>query len=225
MTEEQQRIFARNVVHILTDRSEDLVADGFDPTDRISEGETLNDLAELQETKQHNAATVKSMLVSVARRAVRDAYKAASNVVKTMTGYLGREHPRVHELRLLRDGSMNEDKRREFALQIIEFLGLHTQFLSDAGFDPADTITALTGLSDVADTKVAQRELAKADARGATLVSVAATEDAYKTASLTVEIAAGILGEDHQVVIQLRSLRHPDSGTAPEGDTEETGEA
>ena len=215
MSEKEERASSQEVVNFLSDRSELLTTAGLDLSVVLEDCQTLLDSATLSETQQHTAFANKLLASSASGQALRAAYKRASGVVKMVEGYLGRDNEHVHGLHQLRDDNLTEQKKRDFIRQIIEFLTEQTQLLSAAGFDPAETITALTGLADTSDDKETFQHTATVSAVIATSASVASTAAAYKKVSETMEIVAGFLGEDHPIVREMRKIRNkkhrPDS--------------
>ena len=75
-------------------------------------------------------------------------------------------------------------------------------------YDPAAKITQLRTEIGTTDEKEAQQREAAAKAKDATKKANDAMNIAYTDASATVELLAGLLGKDNNLVIEMRKLRN-----------------
>jgi hypothetical protein len=107
-------------------------------------------------------------------------------------------------------GKMIDAKKRDFVAQVTAFLEQNAQLLVGKGYDPAAKITQLRSEIVVTDEKEALQREAAAKAKDATKMANEAMNTAYTDASATVELLAGLLGKDNNLVIELRKLRNTD---------------
>lgn len=104
-------------------------------------------------------------------------------------------------------GNLTESKKRDFVKQMIVLMTNNTQVLTDAGYDPTAKVTELQGQSDAAgQAEVAQQE-AMAKYKEATTASQEALDAAYRNASATVDLIAGLLGKNNTLVLELKKMR------------------
>lgn len=102
---------------------------------------------------------------------------------------------------------MTEDKKRAFVQEILTISVQNTKLLAGKGFDVTSTTTEIEGLAHKADHAEAYQKTAQIEAERSTTDAVATLTAAYKKASDTVELYAGLLGKDHPLVQKLRKLR------------------
>ena len=218
LSKAEKRAFGRQLVEFLTDKASELSEAGFDPATRITQCEALNKLAEQIENGKLVAVATKLEATRASNKATSEAYTRASSEVKIIEGYLGKVHELVRQLHQIRAPHLTVQMKRDFVRQIAEFLTKQTQFLSDAGYSTANSISELTELADTANNKAIRQLVAKANSVIATAASNAALGEVYNLVSATIELIAGILGEEHTMVRQLRALRHqcPDPPRAAE---------
>ncbi len=116
---------------------------------------------------------------------------------------------------------MTDAGKRDFVRQVLEILG-HPDtiaLLTGAGFDPASRTTQLDTKADAASREEGEQLLAQQKAMQETHEAQQALDDSYRFASSTVEVVAGMLGENHPLIRRLRQLRSTGPQSAPANPT------
>lgn len=113
---------------------------------------------------------------------------------------------------------MNESGKRDFVQQMITILQQNTPLLTEKGFDPAVKIAQLQEELVAADDAEGRQTEAKMAAKDATELAQNTLSTAYNDGSSTVDIVAGFLGKNHNLVKELRKLRKSNGkpGSKPE---------
>jgi hypothetical protein len=102
---------------------------------------------------------------------------------------------------------ITESKKRDFITQLIAIIADNSQLLTDKGFDPASKITVLKDQEELVEGSEAAEKKAYAAAKDATAASNTALDVAYKHASDTVDLMAGLLGKKNNLVLEIKKLR------------------
>lgn len=101
----------------------------------------------------------------------------------------------------------NESAKRDFVTQVAIIMGNNAQLLIDKKYDPVNKIAELEQQGKDADDAEAKQTDADKAAKDATELSNTTLGVAYDNASATVELMAGLLGKNHNLVLELRKLR------------------
>ena len=103
--------------------------------------------------------------------------------------------------------NLNDAGKRDFVNQIISLLDQNAATLTGEGYDPANKSTSLKTKSQIAQEAEVNQQEALIKARTATQLAQESLIEAYKEASATVELLAGILGKDHPLLHEIRKMR------------------
>ncbi len=103
--------------------------------------------------------------------------------------------------------SLTESKKRDFVSQLIVILEQNTQLLTDKGFDPTAKITQLQTELTTADDAEGKQLEAMAAAKDATKLANETLDTAYTDGSATVDLIAGLLGKNDNLVLEIKKLR------------------
>ena len=104
-------------------------------------------------------------------------------------------------------GNLSEARKRDFINQLLLAMENKTVLLTDSGFDPTNKIAGLKLKSEAADAAEVKQQEAMASAKDATKLAQDSLEAAYAEASATVELLTGLLGKDHNLVLEIRKMR------------------
>uniref|UniRef100_UPI0032177DCA hypothetical protein n=1 Tax=uncultured Draconibacterium sp. TaxID=1573823 RepID=UPI0032177DCA len=113
--------------------------------------------------------------------------------------------------------SLNESKKRDFVSQLIVIMEQNAQLLNDKGFDPATKITLLKEELGAADDAEGRQSEAMAAAKDATIVANNTLDIAYTDGSATVDLISGLLGKNHNLVLEIKKLRKTGKAKAKPG--------
>lgn len=102
---------------------------------------------------------------------------------------------------------LSDAKRRDFITQLIVVLEQNSQLLIAQGFDPAAKIAQLRAELTDLETKEGRQLESLAAAKDATKAAQDALTVAYTDASATVDLIAGLLGKNDNLVIEVKKLR------------------
>jgi hypothetical protein len=102
---------------------------------------------------------------------------------------------------------MTENDMRSFVIEMIEITRGNAPILVNVGYDPSKKVEELTSQVNTANVAEAEEKKVFALANEAREKANDTLEVAYKNASATVEIFAGLLGKDNKLVKELRKLR------------------
>jgi hypothetical protein len=105
---------------------------------------------------------------------------------------------------------MIDAKKRDFVTLVTAILEQNVQLLTNKGYDPTAKIAQLRTEIGTTDEKEALQREATAKAKDATKKANEAMNAAYTDASATVELLAGLLGKDNNLVIEMRKMRNTD---------------
>ncbi len=101
----------------------------------------------------------------------------------------------------------SESDKRDFVTQVAEIMENNAPLLIEKKYDPAEKVAELKQQgSDAVQAEAKQTDADKV-AKDATELANATLGLAYKNASAAVEIIAGLLGKNHNLVLELRKLR------------------
>jgi len=103
--------------------------------------------------------------------------------------------------------SLTESRKRDFVTQLIVIMEQNAQSLSDKGFDPTAKIEVLKQEMTAADEAEGKQVEAMAAAKNATNVAQNTLDAAYTDGSATVDLIAGLLGKNDNLVIEIKKLR------------------
>lgn len=103
--------------------------------------------------------------------------------------------------------SLTESKKRDFVTQLIVIMQQNAQSLTDKGFDPAAKIAQLQQEMVAADEAEGKQVEAMAAAKDATKVAQDTLDVAYTDGSATVDLIAGLLGKNDNLVLEIKKLR------------------
>ena len=104
-------------------------------------------------------------------------------------------------------GSLNDSNKRDFLSQLILLMESKADEFMQAGYDPTNKIDELKKLSDEAQGDEAKQQQALALAKDATKKAQTSLKTAYKEASNAVDLIAGLLGKDHNLVKEIKKMR------------------
>lgn len=111
--------------------------------------------------------------------------------------------------------SLTESKKRDFVNQLITIMEQNAQLLTDKGFDPAAKIAQLKQEIETAGEAEAKQAEATAAAKDATKLAQDTLDVAYTDGSATVDLIAGLLGKNDNLVIEIKKLRKTGGGSKP----------
>ncbi len=103
--------------------------------------------------------------------------------------------------------TLSESRKRDFISQLILLMESKADEFTQAGYDPTNKIEELKGLSDEAQADEAEQQQIQALAKDATQKAQTSLKTAYKEASNMVDLIAGLLGKDHNLVAEIRQMR------------------
>ena len=208
VSKRKQRAFPRDLVAYMREKAAGLTEAGFDPAQRIAVNTSYAVAAEQREGEQRARAAEARLATKASWQALNTAYREASAVISLVKGYMGRRHPFVKNLHKLRQFPLNRARKLSFVLRMKEWLKKNASLLREAGLDPDPLITAIRGQVDEVARTNGRMLGARADLRKATKLSRKAADESYRQASRTIMIAAGLLGNDHELVREMRKLRN-----------------
>lgn len=111
--------------------------------------------------------------------------------------------------------SLTESKKRDFVNQLITIMEQNAQLLTDKGFDPAAKIDQLKQEIETAEVAEAKQADAAAAAKDATKLAQDTLDVAYTDGSATVDLIAGLLGKNDNLVIEIKKLRKTGGSSKP----------
>ena len=103
--------------------------------------------------------------------------------------------------------TVNDKVKRDFITQLIVLMEQNTRLLAEQGFDSAPKIAALKLLKTEAEADEANQQEAMSKAKDATAASKQSLDAAYKAASDAVELMAGLLGKNNNLILEIRKMR------------------
>lgn len=104
--------------------------------------------------------------------------------------------------------SLKESEKRDFVHHIINDVEQNSTTLQKKGFDPKQKLTELKQFSQDADEAEAIQLKVHAEAMKATQQANEKLDVAYREASAMVELIAGLLGKDDDLVRKLKQIRN-----------------
>jgi hypothetical protein len=111
--------------------------------------------------------------------------------------------------------SLTESKKRDFVNQLVIIMEQNTQLLTDKGFDPTAKIDQLKQEISVAEDAEARQADAAAAAKDATKLAQDTLDVAYTDGSATVDLIAGLLGKNDNLVKEIKKLRKTGGTSKP----------
>ncbi|MCY1721032.1 hypothetical protein OU798_11810 [Prolixibacteraceae bacterium Z1-6] len=102
---------------------------------------------------------------------------------------------------------LTEAKKRDFVSQMAVLSEENFNLIAEHGFNPTDRITTLKETLKEARDAEGEQLKAAVGLKDATIKSQEKLTIAYKEASKTVELFAGLLGKDHPLIKQIRKMR------------------
>ena len=103
--------------------------------------------------------------------------------------------------------TINENAKRDFITQLIVLMEQNARLLAEQGFDPAPKVATLKQLKTEAEADEASQQEAMSRAKDATAKSKQSLDAAYKAASDAVELMAGLLGKNSNLILEIRKMR------------------
>jgi hypothetical protein len=103
--------------------------------------------------------------------------------------------------------SLSESRKRDFVSQFFLLLTNNSEELIAAGYDPAELAAKLQQELDVANAAETAQTNAEVAAQNATKAAQETLTQAYTSTSNAVELVAGLLGKNHNLVKEIRKLR------------------
>lgn len=118
-----------------------------------------------------------------------------------------RKGMRNNFIKLIKMATINENAKRDFITQLIVLMEQNAALLTNQGFDPAPKVATLKQLKTEAETDEANQQDAMSKAKDATAKAKQSLGVAYKAASEAVELMAGLLGKNNNLILEIRKMR------------------
>lgn len=103
--------------------------------------------------------------------------------------------------------TLSEARKRDFISQLILTMENRAAEFTAAGYDPTAKLEELKQKSANAEEAEVAQQKAKAAAKDSTVVAKASLKEAYTSASDAVELMAGLLGKNHNLIKEIRKMR------------------
>lgn len=103
--------------------------------------------------------------------------------------------------------TLTEPRQRDFVSQFILLVTNNSEELIAAGYDLAELLAKLQQELDGANAAEAAQSDAEIAAKNATIAAQETLAQAYISTSNAVELVAGLLGKNHNLVKEIRKLR------------------
>jgi len=102
---------------------------------------------------------------------------------------------------------MNHSKKRDFVQQMTQTLEKEKQQLAEKGFDATQRLGSLTTKNKELINAENDQQEALAKAKEATSMALEKLDTAYTEASETLDLLAGLLGKNNELVKRIRTYR------------------
>lgn len=102
LTESKKRDFISQLVALVETKTEDFIAVGYAPENRIAQLKDDSKMAEEAEGKQMGAMAAAKDATALSKETLDTAYRNASDMVELVTGLFGKNHSLVLEIRKMR---------------------------------------------------------------------------------------------------------------------------